>query len=280
LISSYPSFLSENKNRPFPFCEHNETNLLPNSCFMDFRGWSRLKHVDKPKLTLIYSGAPGSTPPATYSSNFLIIPDHVHLFFELHDSTSGNVVDKSICIYIPRSNTTWPFVATANNYIIGVNGKIKIFEVRCLVSETILNIFSSSDIIVFSNGGLEIEPSLYLSCGGVAVDQLNIKDQFGNIKRVINGKINFLPGLNTESKIIDSKIFIDASPGFGNGNDIYTGSSLGICNGIIYSINGSTPNDNGQIFIKGDDKVKIIDDRVNHKIILAISPISNLSDCS
>jgi hypothetical protein len=276
LISSYPSFLSENANRFFPFLEHNETNLLPNSCFLDFRGWSRLKQVDSPRLTLIYSGATGSTPPPGYSSKIEIKSNHIHLFFELHDNTSSDIADRTICMYIPLNNTVWPFVCTQNYYI---QNKIKVFEIRCLVSENILNIFTQNDIINFANGGLKIEPSLYMSCGGVSVDQLNIKDQDGNIKRVLTGKLNFLPGVNTEAKTIDSSIFISAYPGYGNGNDIYTGSSLGICNEIISSINGATPNENGQIFIKGDDYIKVIDDKINNKIILAISPRSKAFKC-
>lgn len=274
--SSYPSFLLENKNRFFPFLEHNETNLLPNSCFLDFRGWSRLKQVDAPKLTLIYRGATGSTPPSAYSGKIAIKSDHIHLFFELHDNVSTNTADRTVCMYIPLNNSIWPFVCTQSHY---TTNNIKIFESRCLISEDILNIFTTSDIISFANGGIDIEPSLYMSCGGVSVDQLNIKDQSGNTKRILSGKLNFLPGVNTEAKTIDSLIYVSAYPGYGNGNDVYTGSSLGVCDGIISSINGSSPNENGQFFINGDDYIKVIDDKINHKIILAISPISKAFEC-
>lgn len=276
MISSYPSFLQENKNRFFPFLEHNQTNLLPNSCFIDFRGWSRLKLVDTPKLTLIYNAAPGSTPPAVYSSKITIKPNHIHLFFELHDNISPDIADRTVCMYIPSNNATWPFVCTQNNY---TSNKIKIFEMRTLISENILNIFTTSNIISFANGGIAIEPSLYISCGGVSVDQLNIKDINGSIKRILRGKLNFLPGVNTETKTVNSLIFISAYPGYGNGNDIYSGTSLGICDEIISSINGSSANENGQFFIKGDDYIKVIDDKTNHKIILAISPISKSFEC-
>lgn len=275
--SSYPSFLLENKNRFFPFLEHDETNLLPNSCFLDFRGWSRLKQVNVPKLTLIYSGATGSAPPLAYASKIAIKPDHIHLFFELHDNVSIDIADRTVCMYIPINNSTWPFVCTQSHY---TANNIKIFECRCLISEDILKIFNTNDIISFANGGIDIEPSLYMSCGGVSVDQLNIKDQNGNIKRILSGKLNFLPGVNTQAQTIDSLIFVSAYPGYGNGNDIYTGNSLGVCDGIITSINGSSPNENGQFFITGDDYIKVIDDRVNHKIILAISPISKAFECT
>lgn len=276
MTSSYPSFLQENKNRFFPFLEHNQIDLLPNSCFLDLRGWTRLRQVQKPKLTLIYSGKEGTAPPLQYSGDFEIKENHVHLFFELHDSIGTDIANRTVCMYIPLNNAQWPFVSVENYY---VENKIKIFEIRCLVSEDILNIFTDSDIISFDNDGIEIEPSLYMSCGGVCVDQLNIKTQDGAKKRILTGKLNFLPGTNTDTKTIDSSIFISAYPGYGNGNDIYTGSSLGICNGLISSINGAGPTENGQFFIKGDDYIKVIDDKINHKIILAISPRSKAFKC-
>lgn len=85
--SLFPSFLSENENRAFPFLEDS---LPPfgNAAFLDLRCWTKLKLIEMPRLfgAYVYGDIPDGLMEPFIREGFL------NIFFEVHyiDSTPYN----------------------------------------------------------------------------------------------------------------------------------------------------------------------------------------------
>jgi hypothetical protein len=279
--SSYPSFLSENKNRTFPFVENHSINLIKNNYFLDFRGWTKFKVNERPNFYFAVKkndneiSLPSSIPQEFY--DFFIKDNFLHLFFCVHKiPTNLDKFNGLICLYIPLDNEVWPYTAKTSLYN---SGGTKMFEFKSLITEGIFEIFDTETDFIFinDNTGLDIEPSQIFHAGGVVVDEIEILDDLDNQKRLVAGDIKLMPGFNSSMIQLNNTISINALSGLGIGKK-YNDTATDICEGI-FSINGVNPNDSGLFKIEGSNGILIFNSPESSQIVISIDPKTSVAKC-
>lgn len=287
--AAFPSFLSENSNRAYPFTEDsvfmvpgNSTGLPDNDIFLDFRGWSRLKLRDQVTLFLV--------DPVYDTHGHLNYPGlesyaktgYLSVFFKAFYTTdTADVASQVACFYVPldESQVQWPYTATASGQM--PNGK-KSWEANLTVTSKILQLIQpvyivtgTNEYITTSDGAKilalpnystlnsqtpQIEPGQFFEIGGAVVDQLNVVSSLHpETNRYLSGDIQFLPGINTSIFQSGSTITAVSQLGLGTGRKVYTGTELGDpCEGVL-KINGVAPDDFGQFHIKGGNGILVED---------------------
>lgn len=277
--SSYPSFFSENSNRSFPFIENTASSKVKNSCFIDFKCWTRFKTHESPSLYLVANYS--ADLPNEYKQ--FLLDGFCTLFFLVHRVPENeHVFNGMICVYIPLDNSQWPYLGVSS---VWNSSGIKMFELRTLVNSSVLDIASNPDNYLFPSNffgnqgdiGLKIEPTQVIYSGNIVIDELNIVDQDGYHKKNINGDVKVSPGYNSYIYQADKKFTINSSANIGSGKR-YNDEKNDICNGV-FSINGVTPDESGNFKIEGDNGVLIFNLPEEYKIVVAIDPKTKIAKC-
>lgn len=225
-----------------------------------------------PSFYMAYDSSSGHSIPAGYESFYQ--DGFLHLFFDL--IPGFDLISRTVCLYVPVGNTKWPYSASTSSAIHGT----MIYQFVTTIGSDVTTILSSSSIGSQDFGFLFLEPAQYISIGGVAIDSLSIVHATGGIPdRYLNGDVKFLPGLNTSVTQSGNSIVLVISPGYGLGNNTNYGTGNGVCDGAIISINGVSPTDVGQFYIRGSSGVIIYDDPSTNTIRIAIDPNNNASEC-
>lgn len=186
--ASYPSFISENANRAFPFIFNPLNSGIKDHWFLGFKGFSRRTVFENPNLYKIFVYPDGASfedwPSAlindeniNYKNLNFVEPGYISLFFEIHKGAS--LIDRTVIIKVPVSVNQIYTAATSQSI-----GSVKIYETRLLVSsefteEIGVESVKSIDSVLF------LEHSLMSSVGDLVIDQLSIIDP-NNIQQTDN----------------------------------------------------------------------------------------------
>jgi hypothetical protein len=277
--SSYPSFLSENSNRAFPFIENSYSDKLSNDCFIDFRCWTRFKVHQTPSLYLVANGIPNISD----RYNQFLKDGFCNIFFLIHKVPENeHIFNGMICVSVPLDNSVWPYLATSSFW--NTSGT-KMFELKTLVNSSVLEVANNENSYLFltnifgesNENGIRIEPSQVVYSGGIVIDELKVLNISGEQKRLVSGDINILPGFNTTMYQQSNKITINSSINIGVGKK-YNYEKNEICNGV-FSINGVSPDESGNFSITGENGVMIFNLPEEYKIIIAIDPKTKIAKC-
>lgn len=177
--ASYPSFISENANRAFPFIFNPLNSGVKDSWLLGLKGFSRKSIVSNPNLYKIFV-YPQDTSFEDWPSNLVteeninyknlgfLDPGNISLFFEVNKGPS--LVDRTIVVKVPIG-INQPYVAVTSSSLNGV----KEYELRVLVSslffeEIGVEFFLSIDSVLF------VEHSLILAVGDLVIDSLSVID--------------------------------------------------------------------------------------------------------
>ena len=277
--SSYPSFISENSNRSFPFVENSISSSIPNDCFIDIRGWSRFKTTRNPSLFLVAKNTPSVQP--SYDQFFK--EGFLHLLFSMHEVPEGEqLFNGLVCVYVPLDNTEWPYLGVSSFWN---SAGTKMFELRVLLNSSILDVipgesghlFPVNEMDTTENTGLRIEPTQIVYSGGIAIDELNIVKESGESKRQVSGDLKLIPGYNCSMRQDGNKIVINSSIDIGTGKR-YNDQKNDVCTGV-FSINGVSPDESGHFYITGENGILIFDVPEEYKIVIAIDPKTKVVKC-
>ena len=269
----FPTFLDENANRAFPFVENTISSSVPDSCFLDFRGWSRLGINTLPNFYMIYDQTSGHPVPTGYES--FVQPGMVHLFFEL---IAGNtLISRTVCFYVPAANSTWPYLSKST--LLASSGA-KSLEVKIVVDSPILSVLIPENNGSATVGPMFVEPAQLMNVGGIVIDSLSvIHSQVGNPERFITGDVVFLPGINNEVTQSGSGVVLTTQQGYGLGQQVYYGTDNGVCDGNVSLINGASPDNNDVFSIVAGPGVIIKDSPSTNSIMISLDPANNSAQC-
>jgi hypothetical protein len=214
LNASYPSFISENANRAFPFIFNPLNSEIENHWFLGFKGFSRKSILENPNLYKIFV-YPEETSFEDWPSNLIsdeninyknlnfLEAGYISLFFEVHKGPS--LIDRTIVIKVPIGvDQVYTAVASESS------NTSKVYEFRALISE---KFFQEVGVESFKSieSTLFLEHSLVLSVGDLVIDSLNVIDP-NNIQQTdnlivagadyqpINGKYIFSETENQKNK--------------------------------------------------------------------------------
>jgi hypothetical protein len=281
--SSYPSFISENANRSFPFVENTFADRVPNDCFIDLFFWSKFKVSQLPRFILAVNKEEGVDINIPPDYKQFLKDGFCNLFFILHKiPEQENDYNGVVCAYIPLNNINWPYEAKTSSFL---QNSAKAYELRLLVGENILNIanqspfyfYPSDEYVLQNTNGLLIEPSRVIYTGGTIIDEIRTISQDGQIKNNLNGNLKIVPGYNTAIYQENDTIIINSSPDIGIGAK-YNQEKSDICTGV-FSINGVSPDKKGNFKLTGSNGVLIFDLPEEHKIVIVIDPKTKVVKC-
>lgn len=277
--SSYPSFLSENSNRSFPFVENHLSTRIPNDCFIDFRCWTRFLINESPSLYLVAKG----TPSVSSEYDQFFRDGFITLLFLIHRVPDGEeVFNGVISAYVPLENSDWPYLCSSSFWDLSGN---KMFELKTVLNSSVLNLIEEENGYFFPRNefseenllGLCVEPTQVIYTGGVVIDGLNILNEDGDIKTSINGNVKIQPGYNCSVTQELNNIILNSSINAGIGRR-YSDQNTEICSGV-FSINGVSPDDSGNFYITGENGIMVFSLPEDHKIVIAIDPKSKIAKC-
>jgi len=110
------------------------------------------------------------------------------------------------------------------------------------------------------------EPSVSYEFGG---EWLGVKNISFETAEKLTGDITLLEGYQTDLNINSNIIFIELGKYLGNHIKCNSFSNVNNdCSSIVSFINGATPNNNSEIFLKGDGNIVIVDDPEYHRIFV------------
>ena len=308
--TSFPSFLSENANRAYPFAEDstfriptNSTDIPDNDIFLDFRGWSRLKLAPSTTFFLVdvvYDLSMHSSYPGLESFGQ---EESMSIFFKAFFTTdTEDLASQVMCFYVPlaMNSSQFPYTSTASALM--PNGK-KAWEAKIVVTEKVYDLVSTGHLLTDDEKNLTtdtggkiiiremytiegdgispaIEPGQFFEIGGTAIDQLNIIFPLSPEKnRYLSGDVKFLPGVNTAILQSNDTIIANSNVGFGTGKQVYTGTDLGDpCDGII-KINGTAPDEYGQFYITGEHGILVENVPSENTIKISINKTDGAFKC-
>jgi hypothetical protein len=198
------------------------------------------------------------------------VPDNEHLF------------NGVICVHIPLDNSQWPYLAESSLW--NTSGT-KMFELKTLVNQSVLQIASNSNNYLFPSDllstnnqfGLMIEPAQVVYSGGVVIDELSISNEDGETKTILNGDVKIFPGYNSYINQLDNKFTINTSIDDGIGKR-YNDKENDVCKGI-FTINGVSPDDSGFFGIEGENGIMIFSLPEDYKIVIVVDPKTKVAKC-
>jgi len=259
--ATYPSFWEENANRSFPFAETAEIPF-ENSCFLDFRAWTRGRASSDPTLDLLWVDGLAALPNPEEMSPF-VVDGSLNLFFTI--SNSQKYADSIAHFAVPLSNDQWPLTLVYERNFSGA--PYKRTWASLTVGPAILSILEGPTNSL--SPGLKLEPSSVFGLGGVAIDSFIVESDEPGGRRFLSGDISFLGGKNCVISQNGNLIEFNASPGIGHKAEKFEGEDQGACVGIT-SLESISPNAKGEIQIRGENGITITDYPEGHTIYVGI----------
>jgi hypothetical protein len=273
LHPSNPNFISENAERSFPFeMSKDISDIVPNDCFLDIKGFSRSPLNGKVKLSLITKWTIGTikpSVPAQYSN--LVSQGHIQFFF-VFPSTPNDLI---LSVDIPISTSDYPHRVTSS---MSDDAGTKFLYMSSIVGESCQSIIQSSSGFIQLNDAF-LEPSVISKLYKRSIDQLKIKHRNGSVE-FVKGDVIMINGRNCSVSQSSNTILFNALVGLGTGRGIYQGDEANEkCDGIS-SINGVLPSDSGVFKLEGGNGVIIENYPEQHKIVISIQKNSRVLKCN
>lgn len=261
MSDAYLEFLSENKERRFPFVEDCslKTDLdvqFPDDVILDVRGFHRERPEIPPQLSTFVG-----------PDNAGGLPGYYHLTFKM-----GRIAAPlTFQLLVPIDNPIWPLTYTIVTPD-PIYPESRLSSLRLTIGAGILSVDPAADY-TFPGTAL-LEPITISELYRTQVDQVKVVHADAD-SEFVGGDLVLRGGYNMDLQ--QSGQTIRLNPSLGGGElGRWTGSlnpeNASKCKGALLSLNGQGATERGEFFFYGRNGIDIIPLPTEHKIQIKISP--------
>lgn len=270
MIDAVSEFLSANRQRRYPFDESSSvldgTGVfeIPNDLILDYRGFHRARPELKARLAAICCSGSGS------HANYPAATGKLRFYFEMGPATSPlrlmTEIDENETLDIVELMATAP-----DPFYPGIN----LGTVRVTVGSGWKDLIGGTDRWLFEVAAAVLEPALTVESYRLQIDYLRIIHQEGPTE-YLSGDVQIFGGHNvTISGKADNTVSFAAELGAGElGRFIgqLRDGGLEFCDGALMFVNGTGPNERGELTFAEGNGIKIVAFPSQHKIQISVSP--------